>query len=93
MPEDTASDLLHTNQEYEKLKTKHGDTDYTPRETPGQQGPGGRGYDKAMYANWTREELMGHLRTLEVDFDEGASHESLVELLGSRDATAARAGD
>ena len=92
MPKETASDLLHTNQEYEKLKTKHGDTDYTPRETPGQQGPGGRGYDKAMYANWTREELMDHLRTLEVGFDEGATHEALVELLESRDATAARAG-
>ena len=49
MPKDTASDLLHTNREYEKLKTKHGDTDYTPRETPGQQGPGGRGYDKALH--------------------------------------------
>ena len=92
MPKETASDLLHTNQEYEKLKTKHGDTDYTPRETPDGQGPGGRGYDKAIYANWTREELMDHLRTLEVDFEEDASHESLVELIGSRDATVARSG-
>ena len=92
MTKDTASELLHTNQEYEKLKTKHGDTDYTPRETPGQQGPGGRGHDKAMYANWTREELMQNLRTLEVEFDEDASHETLSELLRGRNATAARAG-
>ncbi len=90
MANDTAQDLLHTNQEYEKLKTKHGDTDYTPRETPGQQGPGGRGYDKALYEQWTREELVDHLRTLDVDVDEGASHEALVELLESRDATRQR---
>ena len=91
MPRETASDLLHTNQEYEKLKTKHGTDDHVPRETPGQQGPGGRGYDKAMYANWTREELAGHLRGLEVEFDEDAPRERLVELLEGRDATVARA--
>lgn len=92
MAKDTSNDLLHTNQEYEKLKTKHGDTDYTPRETPGQQGPGGRGFDKALYEQWTREELMDHLRTLEVDFDDSATHERLLELLEGRDATVARSG-
>lgn len=90
MPKKTANDLIHTNQEFEKLKKGSTDRDETPRETPGGQGPGRRGYDKAIFESWTYEELVEHAERLGVTTDTQISREALVELLESRDATLAR---
>ena len=91
MGRDTAQDLIHTNAEYEKLRRGGADPSRTPRETPQGQGPGRAGYDKQIYAEWTREEMRAHASRLGLAVDEAMSHEALVELLESRDATVARA--
>ena len=90
MSRDTAQDLIHTNAEYEKLRKSSTDPSYTPRETPQGQGPGRAGYDKQLYAEWTRDEMIAQARRLELDVADDATHESLVALLESRDATVAR---
>ena len=90
MSKETAQDLIHTNAEYEKLKKGGTDRDRTPRETPAGQGPGRSGYDKQIYAQWTREELREQAGRLGLEPPEDATHEALVELLESRDATVAR---
>lgn len=90
MNDETAQDLIHTNAEYEKLKKGSTDPEHVPRETPQGQGPGRSGYDKQIYAEWTREELLGQARRLELSVDEDIEREALVELLESRDATLAR---
>ena len=92
MSDETAQDLIHTNAEYEKLKKGSTDPDHVPRETPQGQGPGRRGYDKQLYAEWTREEMLEQAKRLGVDVDPEASRETLVELLERRDATMARTG-
>lgn len=49
-----ANDLIQTNSEYQKLKGLNQDSGKPPRETPGQQGPGRRGYDKEMFDELTQ---------------------------------------
>ena len=90
MSDKTAQDLIHTNAEYEKLKKGSTDREHTPRETPQGQGPGRSGHDRQIYAEWTREELLGQARRLELTVEEDIEREALVELLESRDATLAR---
>ena len=85
-----ANDLIHTNSEYEKLKSSSSDSGKTPRETPGQQGPGRRGYDKALLDEWTREELISHVKALDLQISDSVTREQLVEMIESRDATRAR---
>ncbi|MGQ7844159.1 hypothetical protein ACUNV4_06770 [Granulosicoccus sp. 3-233] len=92
MPTDKqlANDLVHTNNEYQKLKGSRLDSDKTPRETPAGQGAGRRGYSKQLFDEWTREELVTHARTLGLQADESSSREDLIEQIESRDATIAR---
>jgi len=93
MSDKIANDFIHVNGEYEKLKKGKRD-DTTPRETPSGQGPGGRGYDKAQYKNWTDEELEEHaVRLNPATANREMRREALIELIKSRDATAARMTD
>lgn len=85
-----ADDLIHTNSEYEKLKGSNSDSNRTPRETPGQQGPGRRGYDKAMFDEWTREELIAHAEGLDLKMGDSITREQLMDMIEARDATRAR---
>ncbi|HSN72072.1 MAG TPA: hypothetical protein VLT59_11210, partial [Steroidobacteraceae bacterium] len=61
-----AEDLIHTNEEYEKLKSETG-IDRAPRETPAQQAPGQRGLDRPELEAWTDEELRTATRALGVE--------------------------
>ena len=92
MNDKTAQDLIHTNAEYEKLKKGSTDPDHVPRETPQGQGPGRAGYDKQIYGEWTREELIAQARRLGMEVDDDIERDTLVERLERRDATAARRG-
>lgn len=56
MPKKLADDLMHTNEEYTKLKSSRPD-DVTPRETPGNQAPGRRHLDRPELDTWTTNEL------------------------------------
>lgn len=85
-----ANDFIQTNNEYEKLKGSNPDSSRSPRETPGQQGPGRRGYDKAMFDEWTREELISHAEGLGLQVSDSKTREQLMEMIESRDATRAR---
>ena len=85
-----ANDLIQTNREYEKLKGSNPDSKRTPRETPGQQGPGRRGYDKALFDEWTREELIAHAEGLGLPVDDSIPREQLMDMIEARDATRAR---
>jgi len=91
MPDKTANDLIHTNAEYEKLKGE-GPDDGTPRETPQGQGPGRRGYDKQIFAEWTTEELETHAARMNLAVPQGADREQIIALLDAHDATLSRAG-
>lgn len=93
MPKETADDLLHTNEEYEKLKTKHGpDSEHTPRETPDGQGPGRSGYGKPEFDRWTIEEIREHATRLGIDDAETMARDALIDAVVARDTTRTRAG-
>lgn len=85
-----ANDLIQTNSEYQKLKGTNQDSGKTPRETPGQQGPGRRGYDKQMFDEWTRDEMVTHAEGLGLQVTDSTTREQLVDMIEARDATRAR---
>lgn len=85
-----ANDLIHTNSEYEKLKSANADSGRSPRETPAQQGPGGRGYDKAQFDQWTREELQTHLSQLGIETADDADREQMIAAIEARNGARQR---
>ncbi|MAR91772.1 MAG: hypothetical protein CML06_12950 [Pseudomonadales bacterium] len=74
--------FYQSREEFDKLrKSKNYDQRQEPRETPAQQGPGGRGYQKPAFANWTREELLQHARTLEAPVNSKMSRDQIERIL------------
>jgi len=92
MPKSIATDLMHTNSEYEKLKKGGTDRNRTPRENPSSQGAGRRGYDKALYADWTINELRQQAERLEIAGYKELDRDRLITVLERHDTTLARAG-
>lgn len=95
MANETANDLIHTNAEYEKLKSDGQGLEKTPRETPSGQGPGRSGYDKQLFAEWTSQELSDYAEKLGIDvsshdLSQESGREKLIASIESRDATQAR---
>lgn len=92
MSKSIATDFMHTNSEYEKLKNGGTDRGQTPRGTPKSQGPGQRGYDKAFYADWTMPDLRRQAEQLDIDIAESVDRDKLIAILEQRDASMARRG-
>ncbi len=91
MPDKLASDFVHTNAEYEKLKGSSPDGK-TPRELPSAQGPGRTGYAREKFDEWTHEELLARANSLEIDVSDKPSREHIIDRLDEHDATLARRG-
>lgn len=95
MANKTASDFIHTNSEYEKLKKGGNGRENAPRETPSGQGPGRSGFSKQLFDEWTREELMSYAQKLGIDIgsydpSDASERDRLIVTIESRDATRIR---
>lgn len=82
MPQKLASDLVHTNEEFTKLKSGVVD-DKTPRENPDHQSPGRSGLARPDMETWTVEELRKAARTLNLSAADSYDREQLIDALES----------
>lgn len=88
----TSDSMIHSNEEYVKLRTQREPSVKSAlREQPSQQMPGNKGHDRAKYENWIIEELRDTARKLNILAADSLQREELIDaLLAAEDRRHAR---